>query len=89
MQRRTGVARIEPPETGVSMPISDSASNDLARPVNYFMVDADGDVVVVWRNDTESTYYGCKAGTIYPGFIKRIKATGTTASNATGFYAPE
>lgn len=89
MQARRGTSRIEPPNRGVSMPISDSSTNDLWRPVNAFMVDTAGDVVVVWQNDTESTYYGCQVGEIYPGFVKRIKATGTAATNATGFYAPE
>lgn len=63
--------------------VSSVISNQKNPDVRGFMVDADGNVVIIDHNGQTITLYGLKAGTLYPFSPKRIKATGTTAANIT------
>jgi hypothetical protein len=87
MPPRVGTNRIEPPFGGVTITPHDSNTQGTIAtdPIHAFMVNAAGDVAVVMADGSAVTYFDCVLGTIYPGFITRIKATGTTATSVTGF----
>jgi hypothetical protein len=50
------------------------------------MVAAAGNVAVVMLDDSRGTYPGCSPGAMYPGAIKQVMSTGTTATGIVGFY---
>jgi len=66
--------------------ITPSDTVDFDRPINGFYVGGAGDAVVVFENDEYVTLKGLLAGQIYPMKLKRINATGTTATNLVGLY---
>jgi len=66
--------------------ITPSDDTDLAKPINGFFCGGDGDVSVVFESGTSVILKGCVTGTIYPMRLKRINATGTTATNLVGLY---
>lgn len=45
-----------------------------------------GAAVVVWEDDTTTTFSGLLAGSILPVQCKRVNATGTTATNIVALY---
>lgn len=45
-----------------------------------------GDVVVVWSDDSTTTFVGVPAGVILPVQAKRINSTSTTASSMLALY---
>lgn len=83
---RNGTSRIECPVNAVTITPHDSNDQGIdENPIYAFMVNAEGNVAVTMLSGDEVTYYGCRPGQIYPGWITRIKATGTTATAVTGF----
>lgn len=54
--------------------------------IRGFHVGGAGNVVIVTQGDDEVTLNGCLAGMYYPYTAKRIKATGTTATNIVGLF---
>jgi len=47
-------------------------------------VGGDGDINVVMNDDTDVTFVGLAAGTIYPLQVKEVKSSGTTATDLIG-----
>ena len=45
-----------------------------------------GNIVVTMENGEDATLSGVLAGTVYPLSVKRVKATGTTATNLVALY---
>ena len=61
-------------------------ATDLALMPRGIMVTNAGDVAVVLPDDTTLTLPGLAVGNIYPVRVKRILATGTTATGIKGLY---
>lgn len=55
-------------------------STNLDRGCRGLYVGGTGDVVVVWDDDTNSTFSAVPVGTFMPVQAKRVNATGTTAT---------
>ena len=62
-----------------------AGSDDLTYRLIGFYVGTTGDVAVITNKDTTLTFKNVPAGAIIPVHIKKILATGTTASNIVGF----
>ncbi|MGD0899776.1 MAG: hypothetical protein ABR915_18240 [Thermoguttaceae bacterium] len=82
----SGVHRtLNDPPTGI-VAITPSDATPLAEPIRGFMVAAAGNVAIVMLDDSRGTYPGCSPGAMYPGAIKQVMSTGTTATGIVGFY---
>jgi hypothetical protein len=58
-----------------------------ASPIAAVYIGAAGNFVVVWPDDTTSTFVGALAGTILEvGCFKRINSTNTTAASMLALY---
>lgn len=73
-----------PAERGFTVTASDTVN--FAYIVRGIYVGGAGDVVVVWDNDSTSTFSSVPAGTILPVKVKRVNSTNTTATNMVGLY---
>ena len=74
---------IWPGESLVAVTPSDSNVSNVYR---QLYVGTGGTVVVTTTNDVDITFVNVASGvSIGPFFIKKVKATGTTASNIVGF----
>lgn len=72
-----------PGESLVSITPSDSDTNNVYR---QLYVGTGGTVVVTTTKDVDITFVNVASGvSIGPFFIKKVKATGTTASNIVGY----
>lgn len=65
-------------------PIVPNDSTDLQEITRAIYVGAPGTVVLVLLSGAELTLAGIAAGTILPLRVRRVKATGTTASSVIG-----
>ena len=66
--------------------ITPNDSIELSSPVRGYSVGGAGDVAVVFVDDTESVVLPCRiAGVDYGGRIKKVLATGTSATTIVGF----
>lgn len=62
-------------------------TNDLAGGATKGLyVGGSGNVVVIMANDDEVTFTGLSAGVVHPFSVKRVKATGTTATSIVAVY---
>ena len=68
-----------------SFPITPSDDNDLSHDVRGLYIGVTGDVTFITVEGDTDTYYNHPVGYL-PGQIKRVKATGTTATQISGFY---
>lgn len=67
--------------------ITPNDSADLAYVTRGIYVGTAGALVVILvRDSAEVTFAGVPAGTLLPLCVKRVKATGTTATNLVGLY---
>ncbi len=79
-----------PGEAGRAVTPSDSA--DLTHPLKRLAtrgiyIGTTGDLKIIhFRDDTAVTYVGVLAGTLFPFRVKKVLATGTTASNIVAVY---
>jgi hypothetical protein len=72
-------ARIAPPSKGTAVTPHDT--NNLAVSATALWVGGAGDVAVLFEDDSVAvTLAGVPAGTLIPGFIKRVLSTNTTAT---------
>jgi hypothetical protein len=55
-------------------------------PFRALWVGTTGNVVVVWGNDTTSTFLNVPSGSILPAGGKRVNATGTTAASIVALF---
>ena len=66
--------------------ITPNDSVELSSPLRGYTVGGGGDIVVVFVDDTESVVLPARiAGVDYGGRIKKILASGTTATTILGF----
>ena len=73
-----------PPSGGFDVTPDDNT--DLPQMIKTFMVMTAGDVAVVFKDGTEGVFPGCLVGVQYAGQLRRIKATGTTATGIKAQY---
>ena len=73
-----------PAQRGFAITPSDGA--DLAAETRGLWVGASGDLVLVLASGDEVTLVGAVGGSVLPLRIKRIKATGTSATQLVGLY---
>lgn len=67
--------------------ITPSNSADLPHTIRALYIGAAGDVMVDFvTSGTNVLIKGCTAGTVLPFQVKRVYATGTTATNLLGLY---
>lgn len=65
--------------------ITPNDSTDLSQPIRGLYVGATGNVVVIFEGDTANvTLTGVAGGIVHPFAIKRVLATGTTATGLVG-----
>lgn len=64
--------------------ITPSDETDFARVTRGIYVGGAGNVVVVWPDDTTTTFPSVPAGVILPVRAKRVNSTSTTATNMVG-----
>ena len=71
-------------------PVSDdsvkSDTVELANVTRGLSVNADGNIVCVFRVDTTAVTIAVVAGVVYPFRIRRINSTNTTATGITGYF---
>ena len=83
MSRNIGNSDL-PAENAVSVTPSNTVDFDTFSRALY--VGGGGDLVAVFENDVAVTFVGIPAGFILPVRVKRVNATGTTASNIVALY---
>jgi hypothetical protein len=68
--------------------ITPSDTVDLTSPTRGLYVGVSGDVVAIMADDgtTSVTFTGLAAGVVHPLRVKRVKSTGTTATNIVALY---
>lgn len=66
--------------------VTPSDSTDLTRQSRAIKVEVSGNVAVVWADGSEQTIKGLAAGIWHPCAVKRVKATGTTATGIEAGY---
>ena len=66
--------------------ITPSDASDLAAETRGLWVGASGDLALVLASGDEVTLVGAVGGTVLPLRVKRVKATGTTATQLVGLY---
>lgn len=73
----------DPGERATAITPSDSA--DLTNPTRGLYVGASGDVSVILVGDSAAvTFTGLAAGIVHPLRVKRVRSTGTTATDIVG-----
>lgn len=80
----TELSDVSPATHGVAVTPDDS--NDLAHVTRALYVGSVGDVTVVMKDGDTVTFTAMAGGQIYPLRIKRVKATGTTATQLVGLW---
>jgi len=86
MSRYTGRAdAISAPAQG-GFAIIPSDSTDLAAETRGLWVGASGDLALVLASGDEVTVSGAIGGSLLPLRVRRVKATGTTATALVGLY---
>lgn len=73
-----------PAQRGFAVTPNDAA--DLAAETRGLWVGGSGDLVLVLASGDEVTLAGAVGGSVLPLRIRRIKATGTTATQLVGLY---
>jgi|AACY02.16.fsa_nt_gi hypothetical protein len=63
-----------------------SDTEDLPRVAKGFRIGGAGDLVIITPNDEELPFLACAVGETIPWSAKRVKATGTTATNIVAGY---
>jgi hypothetical protein len=66
--------------------ITPNDTADLAVSTRGLWIGGDGSVKITTVDGDTVTLSGCGAGTVVPVRVKRVFATGTTATNILGFY---
>jgi hypothetical protein len=66
--------------------IAPDDASDLTTLPRALMVTGGGDIAVVLKDGTSLTLPGLAVGVIYPLRVRRISATGTTATGIKGLY---
>lgn len=86
MTRYTGRADAinAPAQRGFAIAPSDGA--DLVAETRGLWVGASGDIVLVLASGDEVTIAGAVGGTVLPLRVRRVKASGTTATQLVGLY---
>lgn len=81
---------VSPSATGPgrqAVAITPDNSTDLATTTRGLYVGAAGDVAVILADDSAAvTFTALAAGIVHPLAVKRVKATGTTATGIVGVY---
>lgn len=86
MSRYSGRAdAISAPAQG-GFAITPSDSSDLAAETRGLWVGASGDLALVLASGDEVILAGAIAGSLLPLRVRRVKATGTTATSLVGLY---
>tara|TARA_Y100000310_G_C20118547_1_gene550395 strand:- start:135 stop:380 length:246 start_codon:yes stop_codon:yes gene_type:complete len=75
---------INPSQKSFSITPSDTAWLTPPYPRGIWVGGAGDVVVTAIDDDTDTTYPGAQAGEIIPVVVKKVKATGTTATNLVG-----
>lgn len=75
---------IIPSESAFEVTPNDSA--DLTAVTRGVYIGGAGDLAVTMKDGSEVTFVGLQAGLVYPYRVRRIKATGTTATDIVGIY---
>jgi hypothetical protein len=75
-----------PYSRGFAITTSDLAANNFATITRGLYVGGAGNAVVVMQDGTQLTLNGLVVGSIYALRLKRVNATGTTATNLVGLY---
>lgn len=76
---------LESPATGL-LAITPSDGADLTVMPRAIMVKQPGDLAVVMKDGTTGTLPALQAGVPYPVRVRRVLATGTTATGIVGLY---
>lgn len=66
--------------------ISASNSTDLAAEIRAIYVGGAGDLAAVLSSGDEVSFVGLAGGTVLPVRVRRVKATGTSATYLLGLY---
>lgn len=86
MTRYTGRADAisAPAQRGFAITPSDAV--DLAAETRGLWIGASGDLALVLASGDEITLAGALGGTVLPLRVRRVRATGTTATQLVGLY---
>lgn len=76
----------DPALGGVVITPNDSTDNTGDKAVRGLYVGGAGNIALTTSNGEDVTLVGCQAGSIIPIRPRRVKSTGTTATNIIGFY---
>lgn len=76
---------LDSPATGI-LPIAPSDGADLAVMPRVLMVATVGNVAVVMKDGSTGTLPALQPGVPYPVRVKRVLATGTTATGIVGLF---
>lgn len=66
--------------------ITPDDNNDLTNYTRAILVGGAGNLACITRGGDTVTFSGLLAGVVYPFALKRIKSTGTTATNLVALY---
>jgi hypothetical protein len=75
---------VAPARRGFAITTNDAT--DLAAETRAIYVGVAGDLVAVLSSGDEVTFAGLAGGTLLPVRVRRVKATGTTATQLVGLY---
>ena len=77
---------IPPYNRGKAITKSDTVNFEFGPCEAIYVGGTGGDIVVVWQDDSTSTFTGVVAGAVYPYAAKRVNSGSTTATGLIALY---